>query len=454
MCLAGPPGTGKTSIGIAIAEATGRKFARVSLGGMRDEADIRGHRKTYIGAMPGRIINAMRQAGSRNPVILLDEIDKMSSDFRGDPASAMLEVLDTEQNHAFRDHYIELPFDISEVLFIMTANDVGAIPRPLLDRMELIELSSYTDEEKVEIARRHLLPRELKRHGLRPVNLRLPDDMLRTVISAYTRESGVRGLERQIAAICRKCAKKIASGEARSLRVNDNNIEELLGPKKFKETLPAHESEVGVVTGLAWTAVGGEILPAEVNILEGSGKIELTGNLGDVMKESAAAAVSCVRARAERYHIEKDFYKKYDIHIHFPEGAVPKDGPSAGVTIVTALVSALTGRAVPTDLAMTGEITIRGRVLAIGGLREKTMAAMRHGAKRVIIPAENLSDLAEIDPKVREALSFIPAEDIDTVLSAALLPPKEDAAENKPAEVGVIPCHTELPKDKGAGLVC
>ena len=453
ICLAGPPGTGKTSIGMAIAEATGRKFARVSLGGMRDEADIRGHRKTYIGAMPGRIINAMRQAGSRNPVILLDEIDKMSSDFRGDPASAMLEVLDTEQNHAFRDHYIELPFDISEALFIMTANDVSAIPRPLFDRMELIELSSYTDEEKVEIAKRHLLPRELKRHGLRPVNLRLGDDMIRTIISAYTRESGVRNLERQLAAVCRKCAKRIASGEAKSLKVTENNIETLLGPKKYKETLPSRPSEVGVVTGLAWTAVGGEILPAEVNILEGTGKIELTGNLGDVMKESAAAAVSCVRARAERYRIDKDFYKKYDIHIHFPEGAVPKDGPSAGVTIATALVSALTGRAVPTDIAMTGEITIRGRVLAIGGLREKTMAAMRHGAKRVIIPAENSSDLEEIDPKVRENLTFIPAEDIDDVLSAALLPPDEHVSEEKETAV-FTPCVREMPQENGAGLVC
>jgi len=443
ICLAGPPGTGKTSIGSVIAEATGRKFARVSLGGMRDEADIRGHRKTYIGAMPGRIVNALRQAGSNNPVILLDEIDKMSSDFRGDPASAMLEVLDTEQNHAFRDHYIELPVDLSDVLFIMTANEVGNIPRPLLDRMELIELSSYTDEEKVEIARRHLLPRELKKHGLRAVNLKIDDEALRGMIRGYTRESGVRNLERELASACRKCAYRIVKEEIKSLKLTNDNMEDVLGPKKFIEDENAGKPQVGVVTGLAWTAAGGEVLPVEVNIMEGSGKLELTGNLGDVMKESASAALSCIRSRADALGIEKDFYKKYDIHIHFPEGAVPKDGPSAGITMVTALVSALTGRAVPNDIAMTGEVTIRGRVMAIGGLREKTMAALRHGAKTVIIPKANLRDLDEIDRKVRAALQFIPAETVDTVLEYALLPKEEKTEEIAPEEeaknIAVLP---------------
>ena len=451
ICLAGPPGTGKTSIGTAIATATGRKFARVSLGGMRDEADIRGHRKTYIGAMPGRIIQALRLAGSNNPVILLDEIDKMASDFRGDPASAMLEVLDTEQNHAFRDHYVELPVDLSNVLFIMTANDVSRIPRPLFDRMELIELGSYTDEEKLEIAKRHLLPRQLKKHGLKAANLKIADDVLRTLIYAYTHESGVRSLERELATLCRKCAKRIASGEAKSLRLTDKNMEEILGPKKFREKPDANPTEVGMVNGLAWTAVGGEILPVEINVLPGSGKIELTGNLGDVMKESCAAAMSCVRSRAVSLGIDPEFYKKNDIHIHFPEGAIPKDGPSAGITITTALVSALTGRPVPTNIAMTGEVTIRGRVLAIGGLKEKTMAAMRHGAKTVIIPKENVRDLAEIDPKVREALHFVPAETVDTVLATALLP-----AEGK-TEEATLPEGVALPKAEpnlGESMVC
>ncbi len=458
ICLAGPPGTGKTSIGFAIAEATGRKFARVSLGGMRDEADVRGHRKTYIGAMPGRILNAMRLAGSRNPVILLDEIDKMASDFRGDPASAMLEVLDTEQNHAFRDHYLEIPFDLSDVLFIMTANDVGGIPRPLLDRMELIELGSYTDEEKLEIAKRHLLPRQMKRHGLRAANLRIPDEVMRSLITGYTRESGVRNLERTLASVCRKCAKRIAVGEAKSLRLTEGNLETVLGPKRYRDRKKETESQVGVVTGLAWTAVGGEILPVEVNLLPGTGKVELTGNLGSVMKESATAAMSCVRARAEKLGIDPEFHKKYDVHIHFPEGAVPKDGPSAGITIATALVSALTGRAVPGDLAMTGEITIRGRVLAIGGLREKTMAALRNGASRVIIPEENLRDLDEIDPNVRSRLSFIPADTVDVVWENALLPlPEKERevsdGEKEPEEDRPL----VIPEDRtgnGSGLYC
>lgn len=419
LCLVGPPGVGKTSIAKSVAAAMGRKYVRVSLGGVRDEAEIRGHRKTYIGAMPGRIIAAIRQAGTNNPLMLLDEIDKMSSDFRGDPSSAMLEVLDGEQNNAFCDHYIEVPFDLSNVLFITTANDASAIPAPLYDRMDVIELGSYTAEEKFHIAKEHLLRKQVKRHGLTLRQVRIPDDVLRRIIDGYTREAGVRNLERCIAKICRKAAKKIVAGETKSVRVTE--LEEYLGPVKYKADDAQRSDEVGVVNGLAWTSVGGETMPVEVAVLDGSGKIELTGSLGDVMKESARTAISYVRSRTAQWHIDREFYKTKDIHIHVPEGAVPKDGPSAGVTMATAIVSALTGIPVRHDVAMTGEISLRGRVLPIGGLKEKTMAAYTHHMKTVIIPAENEPDLAEVDGVVRENLQFVTASHLDTVLKTALV---------------------------------
>lgn len=421
LCLAGPPGVGKTSIAKSIATAMGRKYVRVSLGGVRDEADIRGHRKTYIGAMPGRIMNAVRQAGTTNPLILLDEIDKMGNDFRGDPSSAMLEVLDAEQNFAFRDHFLEIPFDLSQVLFITTANDVSAIPAPLYDRMEIISLPSYTAEEKFHIAKEHLLKKQANRHGLNLRSLRISDEALRLVIDGYTREAGVRGLERAIAKICRKCARKLADGEGKSVKVAVDSLEEYLGPRKYKDDSIYQKDEIGVVNGLAWTAVGGETMPVEVAVLDGSGKLELTGSLGDVMKESARTAISYVRSRAAELRIDRDFYKNKDIHIHVPEGAVPKDGPSAGVTVATAMISALTGIAVKHDVAMTGEITLRGRVLPIGGLREKAMAAYIHSMKTVIIPKDNEPDLAEIDEVVRESLRFVPADHLDTVIQHALV---------------------------------
>lgn len=420
ICLDGPPGVGKTSIAKSIAKAMGRNYARISLGGVRDESDIRGHRKTYVGSMPGRIVNGLKQAKSRNPVLLLDEIDKLGNDFRGDPASALLEVLDAEQNNAFRDHYIEIPFDLSEVLFIATANDLNTVPRPLLDRMEVITITSYTREEKFQIARRHLLPKQMKRHGLNGKTFKVADDAIFGLIDFYSRESGVRGLERLLASLCRKAAKKIVSGSARVV-VDAAALEELLGPKKYHPERIEQADEVGMVNGLAWTSVGGEMLQVEVAVLEGSGKLELTGSLGDVMKESARAAITYIRSCAERYQIDKDFYKNKDIHIHVPEGAVPKDGPSAGVTICTAVTSALSGIPVRRDVAMTGEITLRGRVLPIGGLREKTMAAYRAGIKTVVIPKENESDLEEVDPVVKEAIRFVTAEQIDTVLDTALI---------------------------------
>ena len=420
LCLVGPPGVGKTSIAMSMARALNRKLARISLGGIHDEAEIRGHRKTYVGAMPGRIIAAVRQAGSCNPLLLLDEIDKLGSDHRGDPASALLEVLDAEQNSTFRDHFLEVPFDLSEVLFITTANTTETIPRPLLDRMEVIELTSYTDEEKLQIAKTHLLPKQRKRHGLKASQLKLTDDAIREVITAYTKESGVRLLERELASVCRKAAMRIVSGQAKAVHVTGDNLEELLGVRRYHpERLPLTE-QVGVVNGLAWTSVGGELLEVEVNVVPGTGKVELTGNLGDVMKESAHAALSYIRSRAQRLGIEADFYQTKDIHVHFPEGAVPKDGPSAGIAITTAMVSALTGAPVRRELAMTGEVTLRGRVLPIGGLKEKTMAALRNGIKTVILPADNVKDLEEIDQTVRSALHFIPAEQVDTVLAEAL----------------------------------
>ena len=425
LCFVGPPGVGKTSITKDIAVAMGRKYTRISLGGMRDESDIRGHRKTYIGAMPGRIMNAVKLAGSKNALILLDEIDKMGNDFHGDPASAMLEVLDPEQNVAFRDHFIEVPFDLSNILFITTANDMSTIPEPLLDRMEVIELSSYTREEKFHIARNHLVKKEMKRHGLTAKDFKLTDDAIYSLLDFYTREAGVRSLERTIGSLCRKAAKKIVSGESTKVVIGEDNVKEYLGVKKFRPETVQKDNAVGLVNGLAWTSVGGDMLQVEAAILDGSGKIELTGNLGDVMKESAKTAISYVRSCTEKYGIEHDFYKTKDIHIHVPEGAVPKDGPSAGVTLCTAIVSALSGLPVRHDVAMTGEITLRGRVLAIGGLKEKTMAAYRAGVKTVIIPSDNLPDLEEIDETVRKNLTFIPASEIETVLDAALVRPTE-----------------------------
>ncbi len=420
ICLVGPPGVGKTSIAISVATALNRKLARLSLGGVRDEADIRGHRKTYVGAMPGRIVAAISQSGSMNPLLLLDEIDKMGNDYRGDPASAMLEVLDSEQNYAFRDHFLEIPLDLSKVLFITTANTTATIPRPLLDRMEVIELTSYTDEEKLQIARQYLLPKQMKEHGIAKTALRVSDDAIRATISGYTKESGVRTLERTLGKLCRKAAMRLVSKTVKRVSITEDNLEEFLGVRRFLPPV-LDKDPVGVVNGLAWTKVGGELLEVEVNVMEGSGKLELTGNLGDVMKESAHAAISCIRSRAAQLGIDPEFYKTKDIHIHFPEGAVPKDGPSAGVAITTAVVSALTGVRVRSDVAMTGEVTLRGRVLAIGGLKEKTMAAKRNGIRTVIIPRDNQRDLEEIDPVVREALRFVPAETVDTVLAEALL---------------------------------
>lgn len=421
ICLVGPPGVGKTSIAYSIARALNRKMARLSLGGVHDEADIRGHRKTYVGAMPGRIMTALSQAGSSNPLLLLDEVDKMGSDYRGDPSAALLEVLDSEQNGAYRDNYLEIPYDLSDVMFIATANTLDTIPRPLLDRMEVIELGSYTDEEKLMIAKDHLIPKQLAKHGLKKTQLRITDDAIREIISCYTRESGVRNLERQFANICRKADMELLQNtDVKRISINGSNVEQYLGTRKFlPDRLPLGD-QIGLVTGLAWTSVGGEVLEVEVNVMDGTGKLELTGNLGDVMKESAHAALSYIRANASTLGVPADFYKTKDIHVHFPEGAVPKDGPSAGVTVCTAMVSALTGTTVRSDVAMTGEISIRGRVLPIGGLKEKTMAALRHGIRTVIIPKENEKDLEEIDQTVRKALNFVSAQTVDAVLDTAL----------------------------------
>ena len=432
LCFVGPPGAGKTSLGASIARAMKRKYVRVSLGGIRDESDIRGHRKTYIGSMPGRIITSLTQCGSLNPVMLLDEVDKMCSDVHGDPASALLEVLDGEQNKAFRDHFIELPVDLSDCLFIATANTLDTIPRPLLDRMEVIELHTYTPSEKLAIAKHHLFPKQLKRHGLNRRMLKLTDDAINEIISGYTRESGVRNLEREIGAICRKCAKSIVEDGVKTVSVDKGDIERLLGPKKFIDDALLSSDLVGVTNGLAYTEVGGDMLKVEVLAVEGSGKIELTGTLGDVMKESAHIAVTYTRAHADEYGIDKNFYKTKDIHIHVPEGAVPKDGPSAGVTITTSLISALSGLMVRHDIAMTGEITLTGRVLAIGGLREKSTAAYTMGIRTLLIPKENMRDIAELDEVVRNEVNFIPCETLDDVLKNALVYPAEkiSAAEN------------------------
>ena len=445
ICLVGPPGVGKTSIAYSIARALNRKMARISLGGVRDEAEIRGHRKTYVGAMPGRILNGMIQAGSNNPLLLLDEVDKMGMDHRGDPAAALLEVLDAEQNGTYRDHYVEIPYDLSDVMFITTANDLGTIPRPLLDRMEVIELSSYTDEEKLMIAKNHLIPKQLAKHGLKKSQLKITDDAIRAAIEGWTRESGVRNLERLVAKLCRKADLRLVEDEElKKITITAKNLPEFLETRRYQPDELPEEDPVGLVTGLAWTSVGGETLEVEVNVMEGSGKIELTGNLGQVMQESARAAVSYIRAHARELGIDPDFYKNKDIHVHFPEGAVPKDGPSAGVTVTTAIVSALTGRTVRRDVAMTGEISLRGRVMAIGGLKEKTMAAFRHGCKTVIIPAANERDLEDIDQTVRGKLHFVIAKEIGTVLETALNP-----AEMKAEALNIPP---EPPRTREAAL--
>ncbi len=421
ICLAGPPGVGKTSIARSVADATGRKYQRIALGGIHDEAEIRGHRRTYIGAMMGRIMDAVKQAGSANPLILLDEVDKLGSDYHGDPTSALLEVLDGEQNSTFYDHYIDLPFDLSKVMFITTANDHTAIPAPLLDRMDMIHLDSYTREEKFNIAKLHLVVKQLKRHGLTARQFKISDEAIYDIIDSYTRESGVRSLERSLSSVMNKAAVKIVSGETKSVKITNENIEEYLGSRKYKNDDMNKNDEVGLATGLAWTSVGGETLPVEVAVMKGSGKIELTGSLGDVMKESAQAAYTCVRTMADKLNIDTEFYKNSDIHIHVPEGAVPKDGPSAGITIATAITSALTGHPVKRDVAMTGEITIRGRVLPIGGLKEKTMAAYRLGIKTIIIPEDNKSDLDEVDDVVKNSVNFVLADNINTVLDTALV---------------------------------
>ncbi len=421
LCLVGPPGVGKSSVVSSVAKALGRKFVRVSLGGVRDEADIRGHRKTYIASMPGRIANALKTAGTMNPVILLDEVDKLTSDAHGDPSSALLEVLDNDQNKAFRDHFLEIPLDLSECVFVATANTLDTVSRPLIDRMEIISISSYTRSEKISIFKNHLLLKELKRHGLTKRALKISDDAICEMIDHYTKESGVRNLSREAASLCRKIARKLVETGKKSFSVNAANLSEYLGKQKYRDPENKNEALVGVVNGLAWTEVGGELLQAEAVSVEGTGKLELTGKLGDVMKESAQAAVTYVRKNYEKYGIDKEFYKKYDLHIHFPEGAVPKDGPSAGVTCATAIVSELSGIAVRGDVAMTGEITLHGRVLHIGGLREKSTAAYKNGCKTVIIPHDNIIDLEEVDKEVKEHILFVPVKTIDEVLDIALV---------------------------------
>ncbi len=448
ICLVGPPGVGKTSVAYSIARALKRNMARISLGGVRDEAEIRGHRKTYVGAMPGRIINGLIQAKSMNPVLLLDEVDKMGSDHRGDPAAALLEVLDGEQNRTYRDHYLEIPVDLSNVLFLTTANTLDTIPRPLLDRMEIIELGSYTDEEKRMIAKEHLIPKQMEKHGLKKSQMRISDDGIRAMITGYTRESGVRNLERMVAKICRKVDLCLVQEAPKKNVITEKNLDSFLGHPRYQPDVMEKEDAVGLVTGLAWTSVGGETLEVEVNVMEGSGKLELTGNLGQVMQESAHAAWSYIRAHATQLGIPGDFYKTKDIHVHFPEGAVPKDGPSAGVSVCTAMVSALTGRLVRQDVAMTGEISLRGRVMAIGGLKEKTMAALRHGIKTVIIPKANVPDLDEIDPIVASQLTFVPAERVETVLETALRPAH-------PEQLGILPGITvEHPTPARKAEIC
>lgn len=421
VCLVGPPGVGKTSIATSIAQALKRKFVRASLGGVRDEAEIRGHRRTYVGAMPGRIIEGIKNAGSKDPLFLLDEVDKMASDYRGDPVSALLEVLDPEQNSTFSDHYIGLAFDLSKVMWIITANDLGNIPRPLRDRMEIIMLPSYTEVEKMHIAKEYLLDKVKKANGLKKSQVNMSDEVISKIIEDYTREAGVRELERQLSKACRKAAYKIVTEKKKSVRITKKNITDFLGKAKYTETKAEKENQVGLCTGLAWTEVGGVILPVEVAVLKGKGNLLLTGQLGDVMKESGRAALTCIRARSEKLKIDEKFYEENDIHVHFPEGAVPKDGPSAGITMTTAIVSSLTGKKVRADVAMTGEITLRGKVLPIGGLKEKSLAAYREGIYTVIMPKANERDLDEIAPEVKAKMKFIPVETIDEVLKVALV---------------------------------
>ncbi len=454
LCLAGPPGVGKTSIAKSIAKALNRNYVRMSLGGVKDEAEIRGHRRTYVGAMAGRIITAVKQSGSKNPLILLDEIDKMSSDFRGDPASAMLEVLDGEQNFAFRDHYLELPFDLSDVMFLTTANNLDTVPRPLLDRMEIINITSYTEEEKVNIAMKYLVPKQIKAHGLKKSNMKMDEPAVRDVINFYTREAGVRSLEREIATVCRKVAKTLISENRKSLKVTSANLEKYLGTKRFRYDKANEKDEVGIATGLAWTPVGGDTLSIEVNLMNGNGKLELTGQLGDVMKESAKAGMSFIRSRVDEFKIDKEFHNKYDIHVHVPEGAIPKDGPSAGITLAIAMISALTGIPVKKNVAMTGEITLRGRVLPIGGLKEKVLAANRAGIDTIIIPMDNRKDIDDIPENVRKKIKFVFASDMDTVISTALSKQKAKKTTVKvnSEETGIIIPDNGIIEDIGHGM--